>query len=95
MEKTELGDRDRFSPCEWCHESFRPPKPTGRRPKYCKPACRQAAYEARRDKWVGDEAVAAHAQGRPRRRISGSVAPSSPAVQAGPELTGAESPPLF
>lgn len=86
-DQQQLGDRDRFSPCEWCGEPFRPPKPTGRRPKHCRPACRQAAYKARRDKRVGDEAVITYVMGR--------ASDGQPAVQAGPELKGAVSPPLF
>lgn len=93
-DQQQLGDRDRLSPCKWCSEPFRPPKSTGRRPIYCDAACRQAAYEARRDKRVGDEAVAAHTQRRPRRRVSGRER-TPPATQAGTELSTAETLPLF
>lgn len=33
--------------CDWCGHPFRPPKATGRTPRYCRRSCRQRAYEAR------------------------------------------------
>ncbi|MQS18089.1 hypothetical protein F7Q99_39425 [Streptomyces kaniharaensis] len=82
-EDQQQGDRDRLSPCAWCGEPFRPPKPTGRRPKYCKAACRQAAYE---DRLIEDEVKVALAYGerrpKPRRGRTAAVT-----AQAEPEPT--------
>jgi hypothetical protein len=33
--------------CDWCGTPFKPPKPTGRTPRYCRRSCRQRAFEAR------------------------------------------------
>ena len=39
--------------CGWCGTKF-VPNPRGRTPRYCKPSCRQRAYEGRRLKLVQD-----------------------------------------
>ncbi|MFJ3638039.1 hypothetical protein [Streptomyces sp. NPDC090112] len=44
--------------CDWCGQTFRPPKATGRKPRYCRQSCRQRAYEARRTRREFDELLA-------------------------------------
>ncbi|WP_420082951.1 hypothetical protein ACN6AT_39260 (plasmid) [Streptomyces sp. JL4002] len=44
--------------CDWCGEPFRPPKATGRKPRYCRQSCRQRAYEARRTRREFEELLA-------------------------------------
>lgn len=95
-DQQQLGDRDRATPCVWCGEFFRPPKPTGRRPKYCAQTCRQRAYEAARDKRTGEKAVLTYIL----TRASGGQPAVPPTVQAGKKpraavrkLNGAESEP--
>ena len=78
-EDQQRGDRDRATPCAWCGESFRPPKPTGRRPIYCAQTCRQKAYEAERDRRTGEAAVMTYILSRQ----SGGQPAVPPTVQAG------------
>ena len=47
-----------MSKCSWCGENFDAPHSKGPRPTYCKPSCRQRAYEARRITRPDERAVA-------------------------------------
>ncbi|MEE1781499.1 hypothetical protein PUR71_00875 [Streptomyces sp. SP17BM10] len=72
--------------CVWCGWPFRPPKATGRKPQYCRRACRQRAYEARQTRAEVDAALLLHSKGK---------APAATPAGRSPRLKGAESPPLF
>ncbi|WP_331722214.1 hypothetical protein [Kitasatospora sp. NBC_00315] len=74
--------------CEWCGWPFRPPKATGRKPRYCRRSCRQRAYEARQTRAEVDAALLLHAKG------GKAGASPAPAVKAS-KLKGVEEPQLF
>ncbi|MEU6134748.1 hypothetical protein [Nocardioides sp. NPDC047086] len=60
--------------CPMCGQGLPWPKPTGRRAVYCSPACRKAAYDARRARTPGafDVKVVTHEHGLQEcaRRVS-------------------------
>ena len=85
----ETGDPELPFRCDWCGESFRPPKATGRVPRYCRRSCRQRAFEARQTRREVSKAVA---RTLVSPRNSDSSRDESESGQAAPVLPGLELP---
>ncbi|MGK5533436.1 hypothetical protein [Streptomyces sp. URMC 129] len=87
----ETGDPRLPLRCDWCGHPFAPPKPTGRKPRYCRQSCRQRAYEARETRRAVSAAVTqtlAHlpanrdsSRDRSRGRLDGAESPTLPGLE--------------